>query len=91
MGLDISELLRSRALVCSVAMAAVSFVAFLLSRNATGMSAQEKWRPLRAGASLSLCAAVITFILSIGLALAQFKIFVLIVTPTGVHQDSYFL
>lgn len=78
MSLDTAELIRNRPLLCSVAMAAMAFVSFLMSRYATGMSAQLKWRPLRAGASLGICAAAMLFILSIALALSQFKIFLLV-------------
>ncbi len=58
-------------LVCAVSMTAVAFVSFLVSRYATGMSAQSQWKPLRAGGSAMLGAAVICFALAVGLAVAH--------------------
>ncbi len=49
-----------------------------MSRYATGMSAQPRWKPLRAGGSFLLAIAVFCFALAIGLALAQFQIFVVV-------------
>jgi len=63
-------------LLCAICMTAVAFVSFLMSRYATGMSFQQQWKPLRAGGSILLAAAVLSFALAIGLALAQFEIFV---------------
>lgn len=51
----------------------IAFVSFLISRFATGMSAEGKWRDLRAGGSMLLATAVVAFALAVGLALAQFK------------------
>ena len=65
-------------LVCAICMMAIAFISFLISRYATGMSAQPQWKPLRAGGSFLLGAAVLCFALAIGLALAQFKIFVVV-------------
>ena len=65
-------------LLVAIAMTAIAFVSFLLSRYATGMSAQPQWKPLRAGGSFLLAVAVLCFALAISLALAQFKIFVVI-------------
>ncbi len=62
-------------LLCSVLLTAVAFVSFLISRYATGMSAQMRWKPLRAGGSFGLAAAILCFGLAIALALAHFKIF----------------
>ncbi len=62
-------------LLCSVLLTAVAFVSFLISRYATGMSAQMRWKPLRAGGSFGLAAALLCFGLAIALALAHFKIF----------------
>jgi regulator of protease activity HflC (stomatin/prohibitin superfamily) len=62
-------------LLCSIFLTAVAFVSFLISRYATGMSEQIEWKPLRAGGSLLLAAALVCFSLAITLALAQFKIF----------------
>jgi len=59
-------------------MTAIAFMSFLISRYATGMSAQPSWRPLRAGGSSLLGIAVLCFALAIGLALAQFKYFIVI-------------
>ncbi|OQY06756.1 MAG: hypothetical protein B6I25_03260 [Planctomycetales bacterium 4572_13] len=60
-------------LLSAVLMAAVSFIAFLFSRYATGMSAEKEWKPLRAGGSYLLATALLGFALAISLALAQFK------------------
>jgi len=65
-------------LLSAIFLAAIAFVSFLISRYATGLSAQPQWKPLRAGGSFLLAAAVLCFALSIGLALAQFKIFVVV-------------
>lgn len=65
-------------LLCAVYMTAVAFVGFLMSRYATGMSAEPDWKPLRAGGSFLLGIAVLCFALAIGLALANFQIFVVI-------------
>lgn len=65
-------------LLCAIGMTAVAFVSFLMSRYATGMSAQPQWKPLRAGGSFLLGIAVLCFALAIGLALAQFKIFIVV-------------
>jgi len=63
-----------RPLICAVCMMAVAFVCFIISRYATGMSAQPQWKPLRAGGSILLGVAILCFVLAIGLALVQFKI-----------------
>ncbi|MFZ9010605.1 MAG: protease modulator HflK [Anaerohalosphaeraceae bacterium] len=60
-------------LLSAVLMATVSFIAFLFSRYATGMSAETAWKPLRAGGSYLLATALLGFALAISLALAQFK------------------
>ncbi len=65
-------------LICAIFMAAIAFVCFLISRYATGMSQQVKWRPLRAGGSIFLAIAILAFLLAIALAMVQFKIFFLI-------------
>ncbi len=64
-----------QALLCAICMMAVAFVSFLISRYATGMSAEPNWRPLRAGGSSLLSVAVLCFALAIGLALAHFNWF----------------
>jgi len=66
-------------LLCAVCMMAIAFVSFLISRYATGMSAQPQWKPLRAGGSFLLGIAVLCFTLAIGLALAQFEINIVVV------------
>jgi membrane protease subunit HflK len=71
-GLDIEP---KQPLLCAICMTAIAFVSFLISRYATGMSAQPQWRPLRAGGSILLGAAILCFSLAIGLALANFNWF----------------
>lgn len=61
-----------QALPCAIYMTAIAFVSFLFSRYARGMSTQREWKPLRAGASYFLGAALVSFALAIGLALYQF-------------------
>ena len=73
-----AELEPKQPLICAICMTAVAFVSFLLSRYATGMSAQPQWKPLRAGGSFLLAVAVLCFALAIGLALVQFKIFIVV-------------
>jgi len=73
-----AELELKQPLLCAIFMTAIAFVSFLISRYATGMSAQWQWKPLRAGGSYLLGIAVLCFALAIGLALAQFKIFVVV-------------
>jgi regulator of protease activity HflC (stomatin/prohibitin superfamily) len=62
-------------LICATCMTAIAFICFIVSRYATGMSAQMQWKPLRAGGSIFLAIAVLCFALAISLAFAQFKIF----------------
>jgi len=57
-------------LLCGIFMTAIAFISFLISRYATGMSAQIEWKPLRAGGSSLLGVAVLCFALAIILALA---------------------
>jgi membrane protease subunit HflK len=57
-------------LFCGIFLTAIAFMSFLLSRYATGMSAQPEWKPLRAGGSSLLGVAVVCFILAICLAVA---------------------
>jgi len=63
-------------LLCAIFLTAIAFVSFLVSRYATGLSAQPQWKPLRAGSSVLLAVAILCFALAIGMALAQFKIFI---------------
>ena len=72
---SVRETAPREALLCAVCMTGIAFVSFLISRYATGMSGQPKWRPLRAGGSSLLGIAVLCFSLAIGLALAQFNWF----------------
>lgn len=65
-------------LVCAIVATAIAFISFLLSRYATGMSAEPRWKPLRAGGSFFLGLAVLCFVLAVALALAQFQIFPLL-------------
>ena len=65
-------------LLCAIGMTAVAFMSFLISRYATGMSAQPKWKPLRAGGSIFLSIAFLCFAIAIGLALSQFKSFIVL-------------
>lgn len=65
-------------LVCAACMTAIAFVSFIISRYATGMSAQQQWKPLRAGGSILLGIAILCFALAVSLAMAQFQIFVVI-------------
>ncbi|MFA5238537.1 MAG: SPFH domain-containing protein [Phycisphaerae bacterium] len=65
-------------LVCAAGMTAIAFVSFIISRYAAGMSSQPLWKPLRAGGSIFLGIAILCFAMAIGLAMAQFKIFVVI-------------
>ncbi len=58
-------------LLCAIFLAAMAFISFLLSRYATGMSAQPQWKPLRAGGSSMLGATLLSFILAIILALVH--------------------
>ncbi|MBA7615722.1 hypothetical protein ES703_23007 [subsurface metagenome] len=65
-------------LLCAIGMTAIAFTSFLISRYATGMSVLPEWKPLRAGGSFLLGIAVLCFALAIGLALAQFKFFIVV-------------
>ena len=65
-------------LLCAIGMTAIAFMSFLISRYATGMSAQLKWKPLRAGGSTLLSIAVLCFAIAIALALSQFKSFIML-------------
>jgi regulator of protease activity HflC (stomatin/prohibitin superfamily) len=71
-----SENVTKQPLICAICMTAIAFISFLISRYATGMSAQLQWKPLRAGGSYFLGSAFLCFALAISLALTQFKIFV---------------
>lgn len=64
-----SEVQLKQPLLCAVFMTGIAFLSFLVSRYATGMSAQLQWKPLRAGGSCLLGIAVLCFALAVGLAL----------------------
>ncbi len=72
------DFVSERKLHVAIGMTAIAFVSFLVSRYATGMSAETQWKPLRAGGSYLLGAAVLSFILALGLALFQFEISIVI-------------
>ncbi len=58
-----------QSLLCGICMVGIAFASFLISRYATGMSAQHEWKPLRAGGSSLLGVAVLCFALAVALAL----------------------
>ena len=58
-------------LQCAIFLAGIAFASFLLSRYATGMSVELKWKPLRAGGSYMLCSALLCFALAILLAIVH--------------------
>ena len=60
--------------LAAVFMVAIAFISFLMSRYAGGMSTEVQWKPLRSGGSYLLCTAILSFALTISLALGQFKI-----------------
>jgi regulator of protease activity HflC (stomatin/prohibitin superfamily) len=69
---------QKQPLISAACMTGVAFVSFIISRYATGMSAELRWKPLRAGGSIFLATAILCFALAVGLAMAQFKIFAVI-------------
>jgi regulator of protease activity HflC (stomatin/prohibitin superfamily) len=74
-GLGVAREIRTQQpLVCAIVATAMAFISFLMSRYATGMSAEPRWKPLRAGGSFFLGAALLSFVLAIGLALVHFQI-----------------
>ncbi len=70
---DGDEIVTRNPLLSAILMTAIAFLSFLISRYATGMSAEAKWRPLRAGGSFLLALALNCFALAIGLALLHFQ------------------
>jgi len=60
-------------LVCTIVMTVVAFVSFLMSRYATGMSVESRWKPLRAGGSYLLGVALVCFALALSLAGVHFQ------------------
>jgi len=81
---DPGDIETKQPLLCAIWMTAIAFVSFLMSRYATGMSAEPKWKPLRAGGSFGLGIAVLCFASAIGLALSQFHFFTVINITTYV-------
>jgi membrane protease subunit HflK len=73
-----AEASTQQPLVCAIIMTGVAFVSFLMSRYATGMSAEPRWKELRAGGSFFLAVALVCFALTIALALVHFQIFPLL-------------
>ncbi len=67
------DVVTRQPLLCAVFLIAIAFAAFLLSRYATGMSTEEKFKPMRAAGSSLLGGAVLCFVVAICLALLQFK------------------
>jgi membrane protease subunit HflK len=67
------EVVTRQPLLCAVFLITIAFAAFLLSRYASGLSTEPKFKPLRAAGSSMLGGAVLCFIAAICLALVQFK------------------
>jgi len=65
-------------LLGAVLAVAVAFISFLFSVFTTGMSNQSDWRPLRPGGSYLLATAVIAFVCAVAMALAQFKVVIVL-------------
>ncbi len=59
--------------LAAVFMVIIAFVSFLISRYATGMSAETRWKDLRAGGSRLLASAFLCFLSAVALAMAQYK------------------
>ena len=70
LGAEIEPELK-KPLLCGICLTAIAFMSFLMSRYATGMSAQPEWKPLRAGGSSLLGVAVLCFVLAVALAMAH--------------------
>ncbi|MBN1506750.1 MAG: hypothetical protein JW955_07885 [Sedimentisphaerales bacterium] len=60
-------------LMVAIIATTVAFVSFLLSRYATGMSIELRWKPLRAGGGFLLSVAVVCFALALTLAGVHFQ------------------
>ncbi len=67
-----TEMPTRQPLVAAILLVAVAFVSFLISRYATGMSAEPAWKPLRAAGSALLGISIMSFLVTIALALAHF-------------------
>jgi regulator of protease activity HflC (stomatin/prohibitin superfamily) len=61
-------------LLGAVLAAAIAFVSFLFSLYSTGLSTEERWRPLKAGGSFFMATTILSFVCAAGMAFAQFKI-----------------
>jgi membrane protease subunit HflK len=61
-------------LLGAVLAAGMAFFSFLFALYASGLSSQERWKPIRAGAGAFLATALLSFLIAIGMALYQFKI-----------------
>jgi regulator of protease activity HflC (stomatin/prohibitin superfamily) len=72
------DILVNQPLINAGFMAGIAFVCFLISRYAIGMSVEIEWRPLRAGGSYLLAAAIVCFLSAVALTFAQFKYIVVI-------------
>ena len=72
-GAGIMEWKPQNPLLGAALMVLISFVSFLISRFATGMSTEQLWRPLRAGGSYLLATSLLGFATAAALAFAQFK------------------
>jgi membrane protease subunit HflK len=79
------EVVTRQPLLCAVLLITIAFTAFLLSRYATGMSTEAKFKPMRAAGSSMLGGAVLCFVVAICLALVQFKF------PTPIKVVSYII
>ncbi len=79
------EAVTRQPLLCAVFLITIAFTAFLLSRYATGMSTEAKFKPMRAAGSSMLGSAVLCFVVAICLALVQFKF------PTPIKVASYII
>ena len=62
---DALEAETKQPLICAICMTAIAFISFLISRYATGMAQEQEWKPLRAGGSMFLCVAILSFVLAI--------------------------
>jgi regulator of protease activity HflC (stomatin/prohibitin superfamily) len=60
--------------ITAVLLVVIAFISFLISRYATGMSTEEKWRDLRAGGSMLLACSILAFLLGISFAFGIWKI-----------------
>jgi len=63
----------NNALLYSIFVALIAFISFLFSRYATGLSADEHFKPLRAGGSILLATSMLSFFVWISLAFGHFK------------------